>query len=578
MATDRCLFVARLEGAGIAQSVRQRAHALGRFYARFFDTGTGPDCELVQPQSTLAGTGVLAGVLPIDADLAVGEVGNLWTWGEEAMPLGAAEVDRVLGADDAWLRSFHGAGATVALGREHVRIVSGSAGPTAMYRSDGPGVSVWSTHAVAAAWLSSGRVELDFDRLPELVAFDFVGRFGTLIRGVSALPPAMCVDLDAGGVTQRCFWPQPERWALLDPRDAQQAGERALIETLGQRASGPAAPALGLTNGLDSQVVALALREAGIEFEAFTWGDEQWPDTLGAGRLAAELGIRHHVLAGDWLSDEGAVGELRRRAVFGDGVAPVSIVRRTWPASASVYVIGMGGETGRAFYYAQSRARLAAPSEPELLDALMIDSRINGASTEAIASARAAARGWLDDARGSGRDGWSLLDVAYAEQRVAHWGRSQYPPLARAIVPAFTPVEVARAMSALPLNDRLRSEFHRTFLRTRGHPNELARTPLSRRAAARAKRLLLPRLRPLGTSPDAVDELLLEAWSQRPTLRAWVADDLLRRPELLTAMGAAWVDAVRAGFLEGRAHAVEKAQLVAGPCALQDELGSLGSR
>jgi len=50
---------------------------------------------------------------------------------------------------------------------------------------------------------------------------------------------------------------------------------------------------------------------------------------------------------------------------------------------------------------------------------------------------------------------------------------------------------------------------------------------------------------------------------------------VLRRPELRDAMGEAWTEAVRSGFLQGRRRAVEKAQLAAGLLVFQEELAAL---
>ena len=88
---------------------------------------------------------------------------------------------------------------------------------------------------------------------------------------------------------------------------------------------------------------------------------------------------------------------------------------------------------------------------------------------------------------------------------------------------------------------------------------------LLRRAVGRLRR----RSAPLG------DPLLRRLWSERTELRSWIADDVLRRPELRDAMGDTWAKATRSGFLEGRRRAVEKAQLAAGPFVLLDQLAAL---
>jgi hypothetical protein len=570
MGTNACIFAVWVEDTALVAAVNRRIESLRRFY--------GQEPGALARQAPAVDGHVLISTLhwPSDErDPGVQANRSVRTWGEP-LPAGLRRAEELITASDDDLRDYEGAGACFGASDERVRIINGAGGPTSLYTCSGKGVTVWSTHAVAAAWLAREQVDLDFERLPELLAFDFVGGSGTIVRGVSAVSPGTSVEIDATGVTERYYAPSPWRWAPVPARHAQSACEQALVRSMRRRLSSNPAPGLALTGGLDSQVVALAIAEAGCPMRAFTWGAAEWPDSAGARKMAAQLGVEHRAYPGERLSETEARSQLQEQAIFADGIAALSFGSRTWPSGVSRFVIGMGGETGRAFYYEADAALRRWPSRGQLLDALAIAGRLRGASPDARALAREGAARWIECARASGRHGWSLLDVAYAEQRVAHWGRSQYVPLASPIVPAFTSAYVTRALASLPLSERLASGFHRRFLADRGHDRPAPRSSLGWRLTPRPVRRALVKFRYTHVeAEDQVDEFLAQSWRERPSLRNWVADDVLRRPELVRVMGESWANSVRAGFLEGRRHAVERAQLAAGPFTLVDELRRL---
>src|SRR3954447_13288554 len=64
------------------------------------------------------------------------------------------------------------------------------------------------------------------------------------------------------------------------------------------------------------------------------------------------------------------------------------------------------------------------------------------------------------------------------------------------------------------------------------------------------------------------------AWPRRPRLRAWIADDVLRRPVLGAAMGEEWMRRLRGGFLRDERGATEQALAAAGLAALEDALAA----
>ena len=85
----------------------------------------------------------------------------------------------------------------------------------------------------------------------------------TILRGVQRMAPGACVTISATGVVeQRCdvLTPPPRRWrGTFD--DAMAEAEALLLEIIGERMRRSAAPALLLSGGLDSSLLAWAMAE-----------------------------------------------------------------------------------------------------------------------------------------------------------------------------------------------------------------------------------------------------------------------------------------------------------------------------
>jgi hypothetical protein len=527
MSTASCLFVATFAPP------RERLAALERLYAPL-----GLETCTVEERGG-AWLGRLAG--------PGGPLPDLLAWGA---PLGAAghTAGELLTASDARLREIVvGMGALVAASPDRLRLVTAPSGPLALHVADGPGGTVWSTHAVAAAWLARGDAELDPAAVPEYLAFDFVGGGRTLVRGVAPVAPATVVDVGGGA---RSFWPPAERWAPVPEPEAQAHAERALLVALQRRLG--ARTDLALTAGADSRVLAVALAELGADWRAFTWGDDGWPDVDGARAVAAALGAPFSRSL-EWLDDDVLRARFAADAVWADGLAALSFAARTWPADAAAVLGGMGGEVGRAFYYAPA----AAP----------------GAAAGDLAG-HLHAEAWVESAAASGQDGWRRLDVVYAEQRVARWGRTQVPPLAADFVPGFCAVDVARGLVSLPLADRTGDAFHRRFVAAR-RPDLALPAPAPPAPAGRARRLarrVRRRVRP-PTAP--ADAFVVEALGRRPVTRAWLVEEVLEAPVILDAMGRPWAERTREGLLRGEPRPSAQALLAAGPVALAGALSAL---
>jgi hypothetical protein len=498
--------------------------------------------------------------------LVVGEVGGASelepragaiVWGEPVT------LD-VVSASDEQLRSICGISAVIAWRGDDLRIVNNSAGPATLYVAEGDGVTAYATHAVAAALIAGIEPRVDEAAVPEFIALDFVGGERTLVEAVRAVPPATVVD--AGGA--RSYWPAAERWAHVG--DGYAHAESALLRTLGERV-GDARVGLALTAGLDSTVGAAALAELGVECLAFTWGSAVWPDARGAAATAARFGFQHEVLGVRTLADEDCLPALDRDARWTDGMTALSAAERHWPDTCGAFAVGMGGETGRAFYYdAWSALLVPDPSPEELPRRLGARGRLRGAREEAIAALEATVAEWVG---ATNARGWDALDVLYTEQRVRRWGRSQIPRLDQNLVLLFTPAEVARGLASLPVRDRIRDGFHRRFLASRGLPVEKADVPDPGRLELALRRL---RFRMRSTDArrsgdahahDPVDRLVAHVWAERPATRDRVCEDALRDSRITEPLGSRWATATAAGFAEGRARTAERALRAAGVVA-----------
>lgn len=506
-----------------------------------------------------------------DLDLLLGEIAvggqrpcnqddRGWTWGE-ALPAQLRSAGGVLRASDTNLRAIDGCTASITAQFGSARLLTAPSGPTTLYASERRGLQVWSTHAVAAAILATGAPELDPTVVPELLAFDFVGGDRTLLRDVRAVAPGTVVDFTATKVTERSYWPPRERWAPVSENEAYEHAASSLLETLERRLTALPDAQVALTGGLDSRVLVVAMRELGLSPKAFTWGDPSWPDVQGACHVAATLGLTHRVLPPLWLSSSEALADLDRRARWTDGVCGLAPVERTWPADPRTGVLGgMGGETGRSFYYRPPR------SDRKLLAQLRLEARLPGATREASEVLRARVKSWLATAEEtSDPDSWRPLDVLYAEQRVTRWGRSQLPWREGPMVGAFTPVEVARGLTSLPLAERLSDGFHRRFINSRAPELAPALPVPPRRSSARRAMRRLRR-------PPSRDPLVASLWAERPEARAWVTDYVLEHPLIRDALGDDWVRGTRRGFVGGEPRAAQQALLAAGPVSLSDAL------
>ncbi|MEA2472444.1 MAG: Asparagine synthase [Thermoleophilaceae bacterium] len=550
MSLDRCLFLARAGDAGEREPLARRIDALARWH------GGAASWRRV-------GERVAAGVVRYD-DRAESLDGPL-AFGEEpalAHPIDATPLE---------LRALDGATAVLELGADRACLAGGAGGPGTLFAASSGGIDAWSTHAVAAAYLATGRARVDPAAIPEQLAAEFVGGERSLIEGARPLSTAVRITAGDERAATEDYWPAAERWAAVPEAEAAEHAERHLLESLTRRAG--ERPYASLTAGLDSRVVAVALRELGIAPRAFTWGEADWDDVRGAADLARRLGIAHEVVGIEWLVDAEALREVQRQVRWNEGAIQVGFGRLAWPRGMPGFVTGAGGETGRAFYYRDLEPGTEHAGPEELAGALvrLLEPRLAGARREALDELARSVRGWVDAAGGAGRDGWRTLDVVYGEQRVRRWLRGMLPRLDAPMIPAFATPEIGRALASLPLGERLSDGFHRGFLAR--HAPDLAPAPAATAGPGRrGLRDRLPaRLRPQPRS------FLGERWHERPEFRDWIADGVLGSPLVTEPLGEGWAGRTRRRFMAGDGHAEAMALAAAGPVALADALAELNA-
>jgi len=535
---DRVLIAARGDG----EAVRRRIAALAEWYG--------------VPADVRAVAGGAVSVAALGAPLRQAAFG-------EAPP---ATLD-VLGADDRALRRYEGGGAALAATSDRARLVAGAGAPALIYAASAADGSVqaWSTHAVAASYVATGAAAVDPSAVPEQLAAEFVGDGRSLVTGVRALRAASLVDLTATRAEEGCYWPARDRWRLVPPQDAHAYTEHHLLRSLDERLAGVARPFAGLTAGYDSRAAALALRDLGKPFVGYTWGPDDDEDVRGGAEAAAAVGMEHRRLEFEQWEGADAVRRTRANARWTEGAIHVGFAGIVWPPEMRAFVNGAGGETGRCFYYS-GQALDPPPGDLALVVSGPLADRIAGARPEAIEALHARVRDWVSEAGRTGVDGWRLLDVVYAEQRVRRWLRGMLPRLPAAMVGAFTSPEVQRGLISLPIEERARSGFHRRFIADRV-PELL---PTSEPEAAAGGR------RPLARVAQRLRRGRLDGdWAARPEYRDWIADGVLGSALAVEAMGERWCRRTRSRFYAGDAFAMGRALWLGGPVALSEALAEL---
>ncbi len=547
MATNACIFVSR----GVsAELLAQRVAQLVDYYRPLgaVDATVRVVGEATVGVITLEGAdGERSRAYADDALLAFGRPPERWR----------ADPRRVLDADDAELARWGEFGALVATDGVRLRLVTSTAESAMLHRADG----VYATHAVAAAFLARGTARLDPGGIPELLTLGCVGGTRTLVDGARTVDPGQVIDL-LPDERSRSYRPVAQRYAPLPEVEAAEAGQAALAAAAGALRDRTGLR-LGLTDGLDSLVVAVVLLAAEVDVSAFTWGEGGFGEPGGAGR-ARTLGLAHQALGyGLGLGETEGFVRLDAQARWTEGAARLSARGAPgWPTATGSIVTGAGGETGRAFFY-RWEAALRRDSSPAALARLLSggDERVG-----------AAADGWLAEAASTGHTGWRLLDVVYARQRLRRWGRGMLPCAGADLLAPLTAPEVQRALVSLPLVHRLSDGFGRAVVAAH-RPDLVPPAPLlPRRGVPPSVRQAAGWVRARRAAPDRAFSAY---WAERPRERAWLLEEVLAEPFLVEAMGTRWVGETRAGLEAGEDAALLRATTAAGPVAFARTLREL---
>lgn len=500
-------------------------------------------------------------VTGVEGERAAPGHSDLLSFGRAAAPFeGSAE--RLLRASDAELRRMTGIGAAIATDGQRIRVVSSGAEPVALYRHG----RAWSTHATAAALLDQGAVEFDPRALPELLAVGFVGGDATLVRGASAVPAGWVADIGAE-VSERLYWPPAARYGPISEQSAERAADEALVGAAGEQLAEDRHTVLGLTSGVDSLVTAVAMQEAGIAFEAFTWGEPNFGEN--AADRAARLGVGHQVLPlGFDLEEDHGLARVGSEARWTEGLARLSARGAPgWPQPISAFVTGAGGETGRAFWYRWEARGRPDPSREEVAALL----------AGATPSLLPAARQWVAAAAATEHTGWRLLDVVYAQQRLRKWGRGMLPRAQADLVAPLTAPEVQPALVSLPLEARLTDAFGRRFIERR-RPDLTPPAPVRQRGGVPPPlRRAAAAVRSVRRHRQPTPAVYSGFWDDRPQELAWLSEVVLRHQGVTATMGEQWAEQARAAMLAGSDAALQAALVAAGPVAFAMALVEMGA-
>lgn len=543
MSLDVCLFAC----VGVPRDVLEaRLQALAAFYAPL---GARGGRLWSYPHLGLTFGAICMGVSEVPDEDAASDIAL--TFGR--VPAGLRTSRGVLDASDEEMRALSEFGLVMACDGQRARIVTPACEMAGLYSSG----ECWATHAVAASWMAYGNAAVDATPIPSLLEFGFTGSDRTLIKGATAVAAATVIDLPAS-VRSRSYWPAVQRYAPLTEAESVEAATQALDRAAGLLQGSDAV--LGLTAGLDSLVVAVAMQRASVDFSAFTWGDAAYGEPAAAERARA-INVPHRFVSfGLDATEDDGFAFLDAQARWSEGAARLSARGIPRMPTMDPWVTGAGGETGRAYWYRWHALERPQPTIDHVSRSLAGDRPAAEFDVQA----------WLADGQQLGYDGWRLLDVAYARQRLRHWGRAMIPCQPFDISAPLTNPHVQQALVSLPLTLRVSDGFGRQYVALRRPDLVPAGPPVPRPGIPRPLRRVASALRQRRQPPATVHAPL-----QRARERTWLADTVLADDLITGAMGTAWALATRQGLLAGHDRATEQAQLAAGPVTLAAALADL---
>lgn len=456
---------------------------------------------------------------------------NVVVWGDPIGQSGPATDHEIAAAlrDRRRLRDLLGSFVLLDVDDSTVRLRSGADLVHTLWHCDGPAGAAWSTAGLAAAVTVGRRLRVVPERIPEFVAHDFVYCDDHLLDGVTALPEAITVTITTGRATTRSWWPESDR-LRGSATDVDRLGT-VLAETLGRLVTDRTPMCLALTAGRDSTLLAGTTGGLGRSLPTFTMGGRDTPDGAGAGAVADRLGWRHVAVLPQ--PEPPSVERLLRRTRLSEGLDTAWNFYGpdlAWPADLPpVQLSGLGGELGRAFYWANLPEELRHDPVPAMSQWPAGGFGANGTATFRARCVQYAEQLYADGWRGPGIfDGW------HARGRVRRWVGSTPPPPGTSIWTVYPSAPVAGALLGLPPADRAESRSFDELSRRNGdlhrlaqlvavalpQPRRWARSRLARRWSrmrrADAARDWIPRcLTELGGGPPLAAQVLGLDWWDR---------------------------------------------------------------
>jgi hypothetical protein len=265
-----------------------------------------------------------------------------------------------------------------------------------------------------AALQSEGAYSRRFDtalmKVTKLEADDWLPSGTTAHRGLRRLLPNH--GLRAGSLTAIRLW--PKSMSCLSNAPALSSVIAALKASCEAAASLPGPVYLPLTAGYDSRTVLSAAAGLPKQIEAFTLHTNSIVDLQVARRLAELSDMPHHTLKIDYASDE-----QQRQWVHRNGHCVGGINMALHPTldsfkKPSTLLAGGGGEVARAFYWAGADRGDQTIGPSELLLRMKL---------RPVRSTIESTHQWLKSL--DGFDRFTILDLAYVEQRMGAWASPQ---------------------------------------------------------------------------------------------------------------------------------------------------------
>ncbi len=244
------------------------------------------------------------------------------------------------------------------------RLLRDPSGSLPCYVVRGPGYTAIASDAQILVDAGLARVEIDWEALARHFLAAGVPTPETQLRGIEELMPGFAVDLGAA-TGQTSIW---SPWDFVEDRAE---GEEVAAERLGRvvthcvraSAAGRGRLLLSISGGLDSSIVAAALKEAGTDLVCLTmYGEDRSGDErVYAREVAAHLGLCM-LERGYSLDDIDIMAPLGAHLPrTGDRTHALSYERRHLAVAAEIdaaaFVTGNGGDS--VFGYSQSAAPIA---------------------------------------------------------------------------------------------------------------------------------------------------------------------------------------------------------------------------